>query len=229
MQKIVLFLAIVLLVGCKKDNTNTQNHMPKAIFSVIPERAKAGDEILFDASSVSDKEDPAENLEIRWSFTGDQNFTPYTTVKTANYTFDEEGVYFPKLHVKDTKGIIDSISGIVIIVYDLNNLAPYIPIQVSPLEWQDWVEPSLTFKWKSGGDPEDDELMFDVWLGVSKSTMEIIASDVNTYSMVEGVRVYETNYSGLLLGQDYYWQVAAKDPNGNYTRGWIWKFITKPG
>lgn len=203
--------------------------MPTAAFSIMPERAEVGDTVLFDANIVTDAEDPTENLMVQWSWTGDQTYTPFTVDKSAIHIYEQEGVYFPELKVKDTKGLTDTIEGTVVIVYDLNNLPPYMPIQVSPLEWQDWVEPSLTFKWKSGGDPEDDLLSFDIWLGISKNTMRVVASNINSFNLVEGEPVYETNISGLRMGQDYYWQVAAKDPNGNYTKGWIWKFITKPG
>ncbi len=229
MKKIYFLLLLAAVIGCKKENTNTQNHLPTAAFSVIPERAEAGDTILFDANIVTDKEDPASDLMVQWSWNGDHNYTPYTLEKTAQHTYTQEGVYFPQLKVIDTYNLTDTLNGMVVIVYDLNNLPPSIPIQVSPLEWQDWVEPSLTFKWKAGPDPEDDPLSFDLWLGKSKNTMRIVASDVTTFNLVEGEPVYETNISGLFLGQDYYWQVAAKDPNGNYTRGWIWKFVTKPG
>ncbi|HLN53138.1 MAG TPA: hypothetical protein VK212_05475 [Lentimicrobium sp.] len=229
MKKLFLFTVIVALAACSKENTNTENHLPKAAFSVIPERAEPGDTILFDANIVTDREDPSEKLLVQWSWNGDKVYTPYTLEKTAIHIYDQVGVYFPELQVKDTYDLTDTLDGMVVIVQDINNLPPTIPVQVSPLEWQDWVEPSLTFKWKAGTDPEDDPMTFDLWLGKSKNTMSIVASDIDFFNMVEGERVYETNISGLLLGQDYYWQVAAKDSNGNYTRGWIWKFVTKPG
>ncbi len=228
MKKLILFLFLAAIIGCKKDNTNTQNHLPTAAFSVIPERAEPGDTILFDANIVTDKEDPVENLQVQWSWYGDYNYTPYSSVKTAKYSYDTVGVYFPQLRVIDTYDLTDTLNGMVVIVHDLNNLPPTIPVQLFPPEWQEWVELTQTFKWKEGTDPENDVMSFDLWLGKSKNTMRIVKSDITTFNMVDGEKIYETTVSGMSPGQDYYWQVAAKDPNGNYTRGWIWKFVTRP-
>lgn len=223
-----ILAAIIIFSGCGKDDDNTKNHVPKAVFSFTPQRAEANVPIQFDASSVSDIEDESGSLEVQWSWTGNNVFTPYSTGKTAVYNYTEEGIYFPELVVKDTKGMTDTTYAMVVIVYDTTNKPPSIPLLVSPPEWESWMEPTIIFKWKSGIDPEGDSLSFDLWIGKSLSTMKLHRPDIDYYTMIAGEKVYETTETGFQFEQDYYWQVAAKDPNGNYTLGHTWKFTTRP-
>lgn len=229
MNRITFILAaIIIFSGCGKDDDNTKNHVPKAVFSFSPQRTEANVPIHFDASSVSDNEDESGSLEVQWSWTGNNEFTPYSNGKTAVYNYTEEGIYFPELVVKDTEGMTDTTHAMVVIVYDTTNKPPSIPFLVSPPEWESWMEPTIIFKWKSGIDPEGDSLSFDLWIGKSLSTMKLHRPDVDYYTMIAGEKVYETTETGFQFEQDYYWQVAAKDPNGNYILGHTWKFTTRP-
>lgn len=229
MNRFTLFLiSLSIFFSCSKEDNNSQNHLPRAAFSVIPVRAEAGDIINFDAGIVTDNEDPLEQLQVQWDWEGNQVYTPYSFTKTATHQYATEGVYFPKVRVKDTKSLTDTTKNMVVIVYDLNNLPPEIPIQIFPPEWQTWVNPDIYFRWKAGPDPENDSLLFDLWVGTAINDLRLIRSDISTFNMVEGERIYESTESGFRYNQDYYWQVAAKDPNGNYTVGRIWKFTTQP-
>ncbi|MGE5317472.1 MAG: PKD domain-containing protein [Chloroflexota bacterium] len=224
----LIFIALAFSLGCTKEDTNSQNHLPRAAFSVIPLRAEAGDTVLFDAGIVTDNEDPLENLQVQWAWDKGMPYTAYSFEKTATHTYSSEGVYFPQVRVKDTQSLTDTTKRMVVIVYDLNNMPPEIPGLVWPPEWQTWVDPVITFKWKAGNDPENDPLKFDLWIGRSINDLRLVRYDIETFNMVEGERIYESTETGFLLNQDYYWQVAAKDPNGNYVPGWIWKFTTRP-
>lgn len=229
MNKFALIIAIIIFFsGCGKNDENTQNHIPSAAFSISPLRAEANVPINFDASSVSDTEDPTESLEVKWSWTGNSDFTTYTTEKTAVHSYTAEGIYFPELVVQDTETMTDTTHRMVVIVYDIDNMPPSIPLLVSPPEWQTWMEPTIIFKWESGIDPEGDSLSFDLWIGQSIATMKIHRADIDYYTMIADEKVFETTESGFQFDQDYYWQVAAKDQNGNYTLGHTWKFTTRP-
>lgn len=229
MNRLILIILLTFILGsCKKQEDNTQNHLPTADFSVVPLRAEVGDSLYFDAGIVSDKEDPTDKLQVQWSWTGLNSFTQYTLDKTAIHTYGQVGVYFPKVVVKDTYTLTDTSKQMVVIVNNLENMPPEIPILLTPPEWETWMEPTIVFKWKSGTDPEDDPQTFDLWVGLSIEDMSIIRSNISDYTNVGGEQVYETTETGFQLKQDYYWQVAARDPNGNYTPGRIWKFTTKP-
>lgn len=230
MNRFTLILAaIILFSSClKDDDDNTKNHLPHAVFALSPLRAEINTPVQFDAGAVADVEDPSESLEVQWSFAGNNEYTTYTTAKTAVHTYTNIGFYLPKLRVRDLQGLVDSTHNMVVIVNDLANMPPTIPLLVSPPEWQTWMEPTIIFKWRSGTDPEDDSLSFDLWIGQSLATMKLFRSDIDYFTMIGGEKVYETTESGFQYEQDYYWQVGAKDPNGNYTLGHTWKFTTRP-
>ena len=230
MNRFSLFIAIMLVIaGCDKEEENVQNHMPKAAFTITPQRCEPNDEILFDAGTVTDGEDPSDQLEVRWSWNGDHNYnTEYSTAKTASFKYEQVGVYFPRIEVRDTKMLSDTLRGMVIVVTDIHNMPPEIPGLLSPPEWQTWMDPTITFKWNSGNDPENDAQSFDLWIGQDMNSMRLIRSNVVNYTMIGDEAVYEVMVEGFEFNQDYYWQVRAKDPNGNYTLGHTWKFTTRP-
>lgn len=230
MSRLYLFIAITLVIaGCNKEEDNVQNHMPQAAFTITPQRCEPNDEILFDAGNVTDQEDATDLLEVRWSWNGDNNYnTNYTQTKTATFKYDQVGVYYPRLEVRDVKMLCDTLRGMVVVVHDMENLPPDLPVLLSPPEWQTWMEPSIIFKWKSGEDPEGDFQSFDLWVGKDKNDLKLVRSNIVDFTLVGGEEVYEVLVEGFDLSQDYYWQVRANDPNGNYTLGHIWKFTTRP-
>ena len=226
-------LTFLFFTGCAKDETNKKNHLPKAAFEV---KADLGDEeayrgtlntvFHFDASMVKDEEDPTELLEVTWDFTNDGVYnTEYSTDKTTTYQYTETGLYFPVLKVRDTKGMVDSIKKMLVVVQDLDNQPPDKPVYISPLDWQKWIDPTNVFKW-SGTDPENDELIFDLWLGTRKSNLTLKVSDIDTFETINNKKIFITTVPGLEHNQDYFWKIYARDAAGNYTPGDIWKFTT---
>lgn len=228
------FWALIVLIsggifsGCKKDSENTENHLPVARFTVLPDRVEVNMPVTFIADSVYDKEDTYAVLEIRWDFDNNRIFeTEFSTEKTNTYTYTQLGVYFPKLEVRDTKGQLDTLKKMVVVVSDLANLPPYGLNYLTPPDWQTWMEPTIDFKWTCS-DPENDPLSFDIWVGKNVSTMKIVRYDITTFTMVGEEKQFETTLAGFSFNQDYYWQIAAKDVAGNYTPGPIWRFTTRP-
>lgn len=230
-MKYILTFSLIFFIfsACNKDNENTKNNLPKADFSVVPQRAEVGDEITFDAGIVSDKEDALEELQVTWSWEGNNDFIPYTFEKVISHNYLTKGIYFPKLVVKDTYSLTDTAKQMVVIVSDVTNLSPTAPVQITPPEWQTWMNQTIDFEWYASNDPENDSLTYDLWIGMSLKTMTLRRSNITSSFIKLGQRAYKTTETGFLLNHDYYWQVAAKDSNGNYSLSWIWKFTTKPG
>lgn len=223
----VVFLLLVA-GGCKKEGKNTENHLPLADFTVAPTRGNLNTVFDFDASSVSDNEDPVSNLEVRWDWTHNKSYdTDYSTTKTASYQYGSVGVYFPMLEVRDTHGMTDTIKKMVVVVNDLSNMPPDIPEYITPPEWQTWMDSTIDFKWTCT-DPENDPLSFDIWIGQSRTSLAIARSGITTYNLVDGVKVFEVTLNGFAFDRDYFWQIGAKDTAGNYTVGIISKFTTRP-
>ncbi len=221
-------LTLFLFAQCKKDETNSKNHLPVAAYEVNTYRGDVNTVFQFDGSMVSDEEDPVEQLEIRWGWQNNGTYnTEYSTTKTITHQYSQSGLYFPVLKVRDTKGMVDSIKKMVVVVLDLNNQPPNDPINISPPDWQSWMDPSVIFKWKCT-DPEGDDLTFDLWLGETETTIKSVQTGVTNFEIVNNIKVYSTTITGLKLNQTYFWRVYARDPAGNYTPGHIWRFSTRP-
>ena len=225
-------LIFFLFTGCGKE-TNTENHLPKAAFDVHTDlvvdscyRGDVNTVFYFDASLVCDKEDPLELLQVKWDFTNSGLYTEYTTDKKATHKYTEIGLYFPMMKVRDTKGMVDSIKKMIVVVSDLNKPPPSQPIYISPTDWQNYIDPTHVFKW-SCAKTAGEELTFDFWLGTRKASLTLFEDNIETSETTEnGKVVYTTTLSGLDFSQDYYWQIYARDVAGNYTPGYIWKFTT---
>lgn len=190
------------------------NRAPVASFTVIPERGFLQDIFIFDASSSSDAEDNNADLEIRWDFDGDGTWdTEYTTGKNGEHQYSEAGQYEVKLEVRDSGGLTDE--AVYTLVVGGNNSAPDEPEIVSPALQDASVSTRCLLEW-SATDPDQDQLVFDVFFGTADNP-PLIASDVNAFS-------YQT--LPLAYSTTYYWKVVAKDPYGHQVAGAVWTFTT---
>jgi hypothetical protein len=221
-------LTLFLFAQCKKDETNSKNHLPVAAYEANIYRGDVNTVFQFDGSMVSDEEDPVDLLEIRWGWRDNGTYnTEYSTAKTVTHQYSQSGLYFPVLKVRDTKGMVDSIKKMVVVVLDLSNQPPNDPINLSPPDWQSWMEPSAILKWKCT-DPEEDDLSFDLWLGKTETTMKSVQTGITDFEINNNVKVFTTTITGLELNQTYFWRVYARDPAGNYSPGHVWRFTTRP-
>lgn len=104
-----VFLAIYLL-SCT-DPTSSNNTPPTASFTASADSGDTATIFQFDASSSHDNEDSMSLLEVRWDWENDGTWdTDYSTTKVANYQFLSVGAKSIKLEVKDTGGLIDTVT-----------------------------------------------------------------------------------------------------------------------
>ncbi|MBW6490556.1 MAG: hypothetical protein K0B15_05100 [Lentimicrobium sp.] len=225
----LLLISFLIMTGCNKDEHNTENHLPVAAFEVDAYRGDVNTVFQFDGSKVSDFEDSDESLEIRWDWNNDGIYdTEFSTVKIVAYQYSQTGLYFPLLQVRDSKGMADSIRKMVVVVNDINNQTPEVPYVVFPEDWQVWIDTTIYFKWKCAGDPENDPLTFDIWIGNSEDNLQPEDNITVNTEIFNNEQVYVTHLSGFDYETTYFWQIYVKDPNGNYTPGPVWRFKTKP-
>jgi len=228
--KAALVLSILVFVfSCAKKEENAENHFPKAKYVVAPARGDVSTVFAFDADSVSDNEDPKSSLEVRWDWDNDGIWdTEFTTEKTAEFQYGVVGHYLPKLEVRDTKNLTDTIKQLVVIVSDLANMPPEKPTYHEPNNYGDYILTEITkFRW-SCNDPEDDALRFDLWLGSSAESLRLNRSNITKSDTIDGQPFYvDTLYNELRSNKEYFWQIAAKDPAGNYVPGPVYRFSTK--
>jgi len=225
----VVFGMVVFVISCGKKEDNAENHFPKAKYAVEPARGLVSTSFTFDADSVSDNEDPKSVLEVRWDWDNDGEWdTEFTTEKTAEHQYSLVGHYQPKLEVRDTKNLKDTIKQLVVIVSDLANLPPEKPTYHEPENFGDFVLPEITkFRW-SCADPEDEPLRFDLWLGSTAQSLRLNRSNITKSDTIDGLPYYvDTLKNELQSNKEYFWQIAAKDPAGNYVPGPVYRFSTK--
>lgn len=218
----------LIFVSCQKENTNSENHLPKAVFFSNLERAEVNQVITFNAGESSDKEDPTEALEVAWSWTETGTFTPFSYEKTATHSYNQVGVYYPKMVIRDTYPLTDTAKLMIVIVNDLNNFPPEQPILSQPPDTTKGIRSPVNLEWYTLGDPENDPLTFDIWLGQSLDHMIKIKSGIFNYTPIQDKLYYYDTIEVMGADKTYYWQVAAMDPNGNYVLSSYQVFSTDP-
>lgn len=96
------------------------------------------------------------------------------------------------------------------------NLAPLAPSNPWPSDGRTAQAAPLRLEW-SCGDPENDSLFYDIYLGTSNPPTERIAAGISDTTIVQ---------PDLALATTYYWRVVARDRAGNETEGTVWSFST---
>ncbi|NUN13526.1 MAG: right-handed parallel beta-helix repeat-containing protein [Myxococcales bacterium] len=85
-------------------NLVVNNDKPKASFTAIVTGPLS---VALDATSSSDTETPAKDLEVRWDYQNDGTWdTTWSTTKTATFTYPAEGTYTVAMEVRDAIGQI---------------------------------------------------------------------------------------------------------------------------
>jgi hypothetical protein len=92
-------------------STESGNTAPNASFSVQPASGPTSTNFQFDASASSDNEDISSALEVRWDWEDDSTFdTTWSTTKTVSHQYQTPNTYQVRLQVRDTGGLIDSLT-----------------------------------------------------------------------------------------------------------------------
>ncbi|HHF56404.1 MAG TPA: PKD domain-containing protein, partial [Thermoplasmatales archaeon] len=131
------------------------------------------------------------------------------------HTWLKEGDYVIRAQAKDDKGEESGISQFEISI--VRGEPPYKPYDPSPLDNATGVSLNPILQWK-GGDPNGDMVSYTIYFGLNGSSLYKIADNIT-----------QTQYQlyNLQPYTKYFWQVVAYDETGLYTKGDIWKFVTK--
>ncbi len=99
-------IGILIFSTCQKPNTP-----PIALFTITPDSGNIATVFIFDASECSDIEEATPQLQVRWDFETDGTWdTQFSTIKTVSKQFIVEGIYRISLEVKDSEGMMSSVS-----------------------------------------------------------------------------------------------------------------------
>jgi len=89
-------------------NIGTCNGAPTASFTFTPSDPSTCTLVTFDASGSNDPED-ASALQVRWDWNNDGTYeTAWDTQNTASHMFITAALYFVRLQVKDSGGLMDA-------------------------------------------------------------------------------------------------------------------------
>lgn len=90
-----------------------QDSPPQAEFSIDPPAGIVGTVFSFDAASTSDNRDDVAALEFRWDWETDGTWdTGWRQDPAATHVYEESGSYTVNLEVRDTQGLVGSITHI---------------------------------------------------------------------------------------------------------------------
>ena len=102
---------------------------PAASFEVNPDHGTVATVFSVDASSCSDREYPADQLEVRWDWEDDGTWDSlWTTDKLASHQYASPGNYTIRMEVRDPDNMVNQTTQSVVVV----NTAPIASFAVSP-------------------------------------------------------------------------------------------------
>lgn len=123
-----------------------------AIFDVTPGYGTIDTLFTYDASEVSDLEDPVDVLQVRWDWESDSVFdTDFSTEKVVTHQFEEGGTFYTTVEVKDADGATDRYTDFVRVGW--NNRPPNASFSISPESG--FMQDVFTFDASSCSDAED--------------------------------------------------------------------------
>jgi len=210
LSSIYFIIVCFFVISCDKENSP-----PVAEFSITPEFGNTTTIFLMDASLSYDKEDTKDDLHVRWDWSNDNSAdTDWATEKTIQINFSISGYYIIRLEVMDTDGMVGEFSKSLTVEYA--NKPPNIPEYISPKLNSNENDNVLELSWICS-DPEYDSLEFDIYLDTNFEPRLIEANwQSNSY-------ITDT----LMMGENYYWKILARDSKGNISSGPLWYFTIK--
>ena len=160
------------------------------------------------------------------NFNGNSSFALYSTNSgeldaTSNWWNDENG---PGFNGEEISGNINAFPQLTVpstcINNDPTNMPPFAPYDPTPVDNAVNVvitDQAVTASWQ-GQDPNySDTLVYDIYLGTAEDALELKAENI-------GAALFQ--FTDLLPGNTYFWQVIARDSAGEETAGPVWQFTT---
>lgn len=96
------------------------------------------------------------------------------------------------------------------------NSPPAFPTLIAPAESLENVNTSIDLVWECV-DPDNDAVTYSIYISKNSPPDSLVISNLALASF---------SIEGLETSTTYYWQVVAKDSDGNETKGPVWSFST---
>jgi len=196
------------------------NRMPE-IFDENPINGSTGVELIPQLNiSISDADSDTmtinwySNSSGSWQAFGSNNNVEDGTYNQTNSNFSDFGTTY-WWYVTVTDNIYTTYSPIFHFTTKIN-LPPYTPSDPNPENGETDVNIGVDLSW-SGGDPNGDNVTYDVYFGTTSSPPKVKSHQFGT-----------TYDPGLLdFDKKYYWKIVAWDEFDYSTTGPVWSFTTE--
>ncbi len=227
MKKISLFiLSLALFSSCSSGGDDSDVQTPPTIPSLVypTNNLVCIDntvEFKWSASSDAQKDAITYQLDVATDNAFTQNVVTSTTASLSKSLSLEKGkFYFWRVKAIDSKNNADNYTAVYTFFTEnqgtVNHL-PTVPVLGLPELHSSVSGSSVALSW-TAVDADNDNLLYDVYLGTSNTPTQKVASDLSTASYTA---------SSLLTGTKYYWKVVVKDGKGGTTIGSVWDFTVQ--
>jgi hypothetical protein len=137
---------------------------------------------------------------------------------SKNLNLEKGNIFFWRVRAVDSQNAMSGYSSIYRFYTEGDgeiNQLPFLPELISPKSNISIESPSVQLEW-SATDADGNDLLFDIYVGTSVSTLELLSENQMASS-------FKLDVDG---SKDYFWKVIVKDNFGS-TTGPIWQFKTK--
>lgn len=213
---ILSILLLIALISCTEEKNITENHAsnnPPVINLITVERSVVAPDEEINLSCTATDED-GDELIFEWSATTgtfpNGNLGEHVIWRAS----DKIGGQNIFVKVSDAK---ESARDTCRVLIQIGN-SPNIPINPIPIDGEIDLSVEISFHWQCS-DPDGDSLTYDIFLGIDSTFLPQIQNSNPTNS-------FQVSTRSIDIGKTFYWQVVAKDVNGNETSSPVWRFST---
>ena len=224
MKKTSLFiLSLILLVSCSSGGDEEDTQTPPTIPGLVypTNNLVCIDNVVefkWNASSDAQNDAITYQLDVATDNAFTKNVvTSTTTMLSKSLSLEKGKFYYWRVKAIDSKNKAGEYTSVYTFFTEnqgIVNHLPFIPEIKTPVLHSSISGSATTLSW-TAVDADNDNLLYDVYLGTSNPPTQKVASDLSTAT-------YEV--SSLSAGAKYYWYVVVKDGKGGTTIGQVWDF-----
>ena len=224
MKKISLFiLSLTLLVSCSSGGDEEDTQTPPTIPGLVypTNNLVCIDNVVefkWNASSDAQNDAITYQLDVATDNAFTKNVvTSTTTMLSKSLSLEKGKFYYWRVKAIDSKNKAGEYTSVYTFFTEnqgIVNHLPFIPEIKTPVLHSSISGSSTTLSW-TAVDADNDNLLYDVYLGTSNPPTQKVASDLS-------IATYEV--SSLSAVTKYYWYVVVKDGKGGTTIGQVWDF-----
>lgn len=224
MKKLSLFiLSLILFSSCSSGGDEGETQTPPTIPSLAypTNNLVCIDNVVefkWNASTDSQNDVITYQLDVATDNAFTKNVvTSTTTLLSKSLSLEKGKFYYWRVKAIDSKANVSNYTAVYTFFTEnekIVNHLPFIPEIKTPVLHSSISSSTTTLSW-TAVDTDNDNLLYDVYLGTSNPPTQKVGTELTTSSFV-------TN--SLSVNTKYYWYVVVKDAKGGTTIGQVWNF-----